>query len=347
MFRYIESLHGILRLAETPMHIPVQLDAMPAIQVLSNQKPRSIYRPGIVIVWEMSDTQQVEDGRMSATDYTYFHVPYHVDCEVCGERIDGVIIRGTEKEDLEILGDTISSFADAVGKMNVTKYVEEHVKAGEWDKLLMPYGPGGHACPHCGARQSWDPMVKMEEPAKEQTASSKAGAIGCTSLAFVFAGMVLGLIAYIIQNVVFYESDPLIIAIFVVVGVIAGVVSGIWANKKTGEELDETYDKRMEEYQEYLATYEAFEKEVAARASHNKPIVDLTRGLFYGKMLETPEELAKAYPDARPNTCPNCGKKLEGKVLAGSLSAKCAADGRCPWCGADLPPSLQVRLTTA
>lgn len=273
-------------------------------------------------------------------DNFYYYVNYHATCEKCGKRFDGYIERGVAKNDSEILGDMINSFADSVDGMNARKYVETRVNDGRWSELRMPYGLDGHSCPHCGARQSWDPPVKPQEPEKKQRLSSKAGAIGWMVFGSAFAGGVLGLIAYLIQSFVFYEDDPAILAVVFTVCVVAGVIIGLWSNKKTGEDLADTYDERMEAYRRNLADYEVYERDVAARPSRNKPIADLAHGFFYPRQLTTLDELAKAHP----NACPSCGKKLEGQVLAHSVHAARVNAGCCPWCGEKLPAGRQVRL---
>ena len=271
----------------------------------------------------------------------YYYVNYHADCEKCGKGFDSYIKRAVAKNDSELLGDAINSFADSVDGMNARKFVEACVKEGRWSELWMDYGPTGHGCPHCGARQSWDPPVVPPEPEKKQAASSKLGSIGLSVFIFVVAGLVIGLLQYIVQTSFFYDSDPTMLMAIVVICAIAGVIFGIWMNKKTGEDLVDTYDERMRSYQEALANYEAFQQEVASRPSRNTPVVDFKSGIFTKWEISTLDELAKAHPDV----CPSCGKQLKGQVLANSVHASRVNAGCCPWCGEKLPAARQVRLS--
>lgn len=217
-------------------------------------------------------------------------VKFVANCEECGKPFEGVIIKSVPKNDSKIAGDMGNALADVGDYAIRRKSLENAVRDKRWADLNMSYGTG-HACPHCGARQSWDPMEKPEEPTK--AAKGKVGNMGCALLLAFFCGCVVALIAYLIQCFVFGESDPTIVLVVGAVFMVGGVVVGIRGNREQDAKAAASYDDRMAAYQKELATYEEFQRTVAARANHNEPRVDLRSGVLRDRVIDL-DELARA-----------------------------------------------------
>lgn len=268
---------------------------------------------------------------------TYFYmVKFSADCEECGRRFEGVVSKEVPTNDSKLAGNIVNEMADAGDLAIRRKSLESAVRDKRWSDLDMSYGMG-HGCPHCRARQSWDPMPKPEEPKK--TAKGKAGNMGCALLASFFAGGVVALIEYAIQSFVFGEDDPTFLFIVWAVVIVAGIIWGIKGNKDEDAKAADSYGERMAEYQKKLADYEAFQQTLKERSQRNEPVVDLKSGVTYRHKLFVSE-----WGKADPRFCPKCGKKLEGKVIAGSIEAQRASAGQCPWCGEKLPSDRKISL---
>ena len=204
-------------------------------------------------------------------------VKFVANCEECGKPFEGVVVKSVPKNDSKIADDMGNALADAGDYAIRRKSLENAVRDKRWADLNMSYGTG-HACPHCGARQSWDPMEKPEEPSK--VAKGKAGNMGCALLLAFFCGNLVALIVYLIQCFAFSESDPTIVLVVVAVFMLGGMVVGIRGNREQDAKASESYDDRMAAYQKELAAYEEFQRTVGARARRNEPYVDLSSGVL-------------------------------------------------------------------
>ncbi len=210
-------------------------------------------------------------------------VKFVANCEECGKPFEGVIVKSVPKNDSKIAGDMGNALADAGDYAIRRKSLENAVRDKRWADLNMSYGTG-HACPHCGARQSWDPMEEPEVPTK--VAKGKAGNMGCALLLAFFCGCVVALIAYLIQCFVFGESDPTIVLVVGAIFMLGGIVVGMRGNREQDAKAAESYDDRMAAYQRELAAYEEFQRTVGARAKLNEPYVDLSSGVLLDRKFD-------------------------------------------------------------
>ena len=121
------------------------------------------------------------------TESYYYLVDFTAVCEECGQRFNGVIAKEVPVNDSALAGNILNSMADSVDAGTRKKAVESAVRDERWSDLDMCYGLLEHECPHCRARQSWDPMEKPKEPKQEVTFVDKALCI------VLFAG--IGLVA--------------------------------------------------------------------------------------------------------------------------------------------------------
>ncbi|MBR3325737.1 MAG: hypothetical protein IKG22_00230 [Atopobiaceae bacterium] len=269
----------------------------------------------------------------------YYMVRFHALCEECGKNFEGVVSKEVPVNDSAIAGNIGNAIADAGDLAIRRKSLESAVRDKCWSDLDMNYGilPIDHCCPHCGARQSWDPMPKPEEPTR--TAKGKAGNMGCFLFAAFFVGGIISLIVYIIQSFVFYESDPTIMFIVWAACLVVGIVLAVRSNAKDDKEADATYPERMKDYERQLAVYDDYQAKVAARTTRHEPVVDLASGVTFSRKLAADE-----WCKADLHYCPSCGKRLEGTVRMNSIQAGRAAAGDCPWCGSSLPSNRRVYL---
>ncbi len=267
----------------------------------------------------------------------YYMVKFRATCEDCGKSFEGVVAKQVPVNDSALAGNIGNALADAGDLAIRRKSLEGAVRDRRWADLDMEYGLGGHGCPHCGARQSWDPMPKPEEP--KRTAKGKAGNMGCFLLAAFFVGAIIALIEYLIQSFVLGEDDPTILFVVWAACLVAGIVLAVRSNKKDDEEADATYPERMKEYERQMAEYEDYQAKVAARVVRHEPIVDLASGVTFSRKLAVYE-----WGKADIHCCPSCGKRLEGTVRMNSVQANRAAAGVCPWCGSELPSNRRIYL---
>jgi hypothetical protein len=161
----------------------------------------------------------------------------------------------------------------------VRKAVESAVRDRRWSDLELSYGANGHSCPYCGARQSWDPLDEPAEPMK--TVHGKSNNLGCFIGGCVFAGVVVGLVFYLIQSFGFQNDDPwLPFAAPIVVGLIVGIVLGLRSDRDEEARSVETYSERIADYRRNRIEYEAFQNQLASRPVLSEPEVDYSTASY-------------------------------------------------------------------
>ena len=195
---------------------------------------------------------------------------YHTTCEVCGNRIDGVVARHVNDNDSAILGSIGNDIADTVDAMNAKKGLKKQVEENRWDSLNFSNGASRQRCPHCGAHQSWENLPEPMEPEKPGSKKEKTGNIISTIIFSVIGGIVGMLAGLFIM--IFTNTTGLIISS--VVGIVLGLVLGIWAGNAHDKDKEDAYPKELEKYRAYVKEYNEFKESLKTRTVKYKPEVD-------------------------------------------------------------------------
>ena len=222
----------------------------------------------------------------------YVLMDYHTTCEVCGNRIDGVIARHFMDNDSVLLGSIINEIADSVDTVNAKKGLKKQVDEKRWDSLNFSNGTTRHRCPHCGAHQSWEKMPEPVEPEKPESKKGISGIIGAAILMGIFGGIVGMLAGLFIM--IFTNTIGLIIS--AIVGIILGIVIGVWGGKAVEKDEIEAYPKKVEEYKEYVQEYNEFLESLESRTVKYEPEVNIESARVSRK---TDENTEKEWPGLR------------------------------------------------
>lgn len=274
-------------------------------------------------------------------------IPFECECEECGQEFDGVFWRLIPEEEISplasVMSDGMLDLAHMVDARNALKKLQGQLRNHQWTGLSsggitsnVSYGtpPAGHACPHCGARQSWDPLPEPVEP-KE----AGGGLMGCSVLVCAGAGSLLGCVLMMLEPFELPGDITSWLIVGIIIGVIVGVVIGRLMNKSDDAEARASYPDRLAAYQRDVAAYNAYQESVAARKRRNEPVPDIENYCFAPNIV-LPEDFNKH----RKGYCPSCGKKLEGYAPKGSVQLGRAAGNCCPWCGAALPAGIRMKI---
>ena len=216
----------------------------------------------------------------------YYLVKFRTDCEVCGKPFEGVFYRMVPKNSEAPLSGVLTSgmlaaadYADA----RLTKHhLDSRIRERRWTELSdgevttgVSYGePFNHSCPHCGARQSWDPMDEPKEPEKTETIGGRIAYVIFGALFLGIIGMLVGLFAMAIVN------DAIGLVVCAALGVAAGIALGIWIGINSNKEAIESYALRLEAYERDKAAYDSYQQSLATRTTRNEPAADLESGYF-------------------------------------------------------------------
>ena len=215
----------------------------------------------------------------------YYLVDFEAVCEECGKRFSGVIAQEVPVNDSALAGNILNTMADSVDANARKKRVENAVRDKRWSDLNLCYGMLQHECPHCRARQSWDPMTKPTEPKKKETAGDQALGLGCiVGFGFV-VGVMVGLVLTIIQLIALPDLDfGWGFGIGIAVCTIGSIALGISTNKESAEQTESTYDERLASYKAELSTYERYQQRLRDNPTRNEPLVVLSSGRFVSSM---------------------------------------------------------------
>ena len=217
----------------------------------------------------------------------YYLVDFTAVCEECGKRFNGVIAKEVPVNDSALAGNILNSLADSADAGIRKKAVENAVRDKRWQDLDMCYGLLEHECPHCRARQSWDPMEKPKEPKQEATVGDKALGIGCFAGAGLIAGVLAGFVVYIVP-LMFFDFDSFIPALVVIAAAfIGGIVAGAKSNKEDVERMASTRDEVQQNYQGKLAAYNEYQQRLKNNPTRNEPQVALSTGRFVSSLEAT------------------------------------------------------------
>ena len=218
------------------------------------------------------------------TESYYYLVDFTAVCEECGQRFNGVIAKEVPVNDSALAGNILNSMADSVDAGIRKKAVESAVRDERWSDLDMCYGLLEHECPHCRARQSWDPMEKPQEPKQEVTFVDKALCIVLFAGIGLVAGVLAGFVVFIVPLMLF-DFDSFIPALVVIAAaVIGGIVAGVKSNKEDEERTANTRDEVQKDYQRKLTAYNEYLKRLKDNPTRNKPQVMLSSGRFVSSM---------------------------------------------------------------
>lgn len=274
----------------------------------------------------------------------YYLVRFHANCEECGRRFEGVFWRMVPNSDGAMLASVMSSglknTAEYVDARNTKKGLEKRLREKRWSELSsggitsgVSYTmPHTHFCPHCGARQSWDPMVEPKEPEKT------SGRIGYAAIGVFFCGIVGMLIGLFAMA---FVGETIALMVCTVLGVVFGAVFGYWIGGLINKDERESYAERRAAYERDKTAYEEYQKSLANRTVRNEPVPEFETGCF-GPCIPAAADIGKF----NPKHCPHCGRKLEGKYRVGSVEASRAAVGKCPHCGEMLPADRRLHVST-
>ena len=213
----------------------------------------------------------------------YYLVPFTCDCEVCGKPFKGVFFRNVPSNEDAFLSGALTSgminAADYADARLTKRHLDSRIKEHRWTELGgggvmtgVSYGEArGHACPNCGARQSWDPMDPPKEPEKT---SGKVGYMVISAIICGIIGMLVGLFAMVIA-----DSEIALIGC-AAIGVVGGAAAGYSMAGSINKEEASNYDERLAAYQRDKAAYEAYQASLATRAAKNEPVADCEAGYF-------------------------------------------------------------------
>ena len=271
----------------------------------------------------------------------YYIVPFDCTCEECGSKFSGLFYRMVPQDDTSPLGSAMSSgmkaLAETVDARNTRKSLERRLQDKRWSQLSsggiyagVSYGDYmGHSCPHCGARQSWDPMTEPKEPEK------KSGKLFYMVIGAIFCG-IIGMLAGLFLMIAF---DGTAFFISMGVGAAVGAVLGNVVADGVNKEEVESYEKRRSAYETDLAAYRAFQESLSQRTQHNEPVPKIDQGSF-----ATDISISSRIVPHKLGCCPHCGKKLEGIVGITSVQVARARNNCCPWCGEMLPANIRMKV---
>lgn len=215
----------------------------------------------------------------------YYLVDFEAVCEECGKRFSGVIAQEVPVNDSALAGNILNTMADSADAKIRKTYVEKAVRDKRWSDLNLCYGLTQHDCPHCLARQSWDPMTKPTEPKAKESAADQAMGIGLTLVLGLGAGIAAGLVLTIIQLVLLPDlAFGWGFGIGIAVCLIGSIWLGVTINKQDAEETDNTYDERLKKYQGELKAYNAYQQRLRDNPTRNEPLVTLSSGRFVSSM---------------------------------------------------------------
>ena len=215
----------------------------------------------------------------------YYLVDFEATCEECGKRFSGVIAKEVPVNDSALAGDTLNSMADQVDAGIRKRAVEKAVREKRWTDLDFCYGLMEHECPHCFARQSWDPMEKPKEPQQKVTAGEQVMGVGCFVFFGLIVGVMVGLILTIIQIILLPDLDfGWGFGIGIVLCTIASIVLGVWSNRDDVERTESTADERVKAYQHELEVYNQYQRRLEGNQTRNEPLVNLSSGRFVSSL---------------------------------------------------------------
>ncbi len=218
----------------------------------------------------------------------YYLVDFEATCEECGRRFTGVIAKEVPVNDSALAGDTLNSVADQVDAAIRRKAVEKAVQERRWTDLDLCYGLNQHECPHCLARQSWDPMERPKEPQRKVTAGQQAMGVGCFVFFGLIAGVMVGLILTIVQLVILPDLDfGWGFGIGIAVCAIGSVALGIQSNKEDVKRTEDAADERMRAYRGELEAYNQYQQRLKDNPTRNEPLVHLSSGRFVSSLEAT------------------------------------------------------------
>ena len=177
-----------------------------------------------------------------------YQVAFHAICEECGRPFDGLVAQRPS------VTNAASDMWDAPTRR---KFLEHAVRNRRWSSLDTRYGPDGHGCPHCGARQSWDPLPKPEEPTR--AVRGKVAVMGCFLFAAFIVGGTVALSEYLVQILALGEDDPLVMFVAWAACLVVGVVLAMRYNKEEDRLAGGIYKERVRTYELQLAAYEDYQ----------------------------------------------------------------------------------------
>ena len=217
---------------------------------------------------------------------SYYIVRFNTVCEECGQPFEGVFYRMVPTEDgsplTGVLTDGMLATAEYLDARMTKSSLESRLKERRWSELSsggvmagVSYAePFHHSCPHCGARQSWDPMDEPKEPEKTETVGGRIAYIIFSAFFLGIIGMLVGLFAMVIID------DAIGLLVCAALGVAAGIALGVWIGNNANKEAIETYDQRLEAYEREKAAYDAYQASLATRTTRNEPVPDFDSGCF-------------------------------------------------------------------
>lgn len=181
----------------------------------------------------------------------FYEVDYHCTCEVCGVRFTGVMRRGPLEYGSSILPSQMAAAVTAADMVLSRKLIQSSVDGTGSQSYIAA---NAEHCPHCGARQSWYPVV---EPKKSH---------GFGLVLFMgFLGAMLGILLWAIFLIDVDAAGPW----FMGAGIALGVVPSAMLAWK-----DRTPNKGS--YQEQKKAYEEFSESMKTRTVREKPVIDWT-----------------------------------------------------------------------
>ena len=211
----------------------------------------------------------------------YYLVDFEATCEECGRRFEGVIAQEVPLNDSALAGYTLNTLADQVDAAVRKKAVETAVREKRWADLDLCYGLNEHECPHCFARQSWDPMEKPKEPKEKVSAGDQAMGLGCFVLFGLIAGVMVGLVLTIVQLILLPDlAFGWGFGVGMGVCSVAGVALGLQSNKEDVERTESTADERLKAYQRDLEAYNHYQQRLRDNPTRHEPLVNLSSGRF-------------------------------------------------------------------